>query len=99
MKFRQKDNAATAAEFFISDRDVLLEGFTGWQKLTLRGVLAMSEYEFGVQKLLDVCAPMAAKKYPKNHHVRDKLYQQLQMLRDKGLVEFLGPGRYKRTMH
>lgn len=73
--------------------------FTGWQNLTLRGVLNMPEYEFGVQKLLDVCAPMVAEEYPNNHHVRDKLYQQFQMLRDKGLVEFLGPGRYKRTMH
>ena len=93
-------NATTVeAVFSISDRNALLEGFTGWQNLTLRGVLAMSEYEFGVQKLLDVCAPLAAKEYPNNHNVHHKLRQQLQMLRDKGLIEFLSRGRYKRTMH
>lgn len=34
--------------------------------------------------------------YPNNHHIKDKLRQQLQVLRDKGLIEFLGNGRYKK---
>src|SRR5438876_2725017 len=32
--------------------------------------------------------------HPKNQHVRDKIRQQLQHLRDMGLVEFAGRGRY-----
>jgi type II restriction enzyme len=32
--------------------------------------------------------------YPSNLHVRPKIRQQLQRLRDMGLVEFLGGGRY-----
>ena len=35
------------------------------------------------------------KKHPENKHVRDKIRQQLQTLRDKGFLRFLGSGRYK----
>lgn len=36
-----------------------------------------------------------AKLHPKNAHVRDKIRQQLQVLRDMGLIVFLGGGRYR----
>jgi len=38
-----------------------------------------------------------SKKHPNNRHVRDKIRQQLQVLRDKGYVEFIGGGRYRLT--
>ena len=34
-------------------------------------------------------------KHPANHNVRAKIRQQLQFLRDKGVIEFLGRGRYR----
>ena len=34
--------------------------------------------------------------YPNNKHIKDKIRQQLQILRDKGLIEFLGRGIYKK---
>lgn len=38
--------------------------------------------------------------YPGNENVRPKIRQQLQVLRDRGLLEFLGGGRYrKRRLH
>ncbi|MBU4311680.1 MAG: restriction endonuclease [Candidatus Omnitrophica bacterium] len=33
-------------------------------------------------------------KHPGNKHIKDKIRQQLQFLRDKGYLEFLGKGRY-----
>lgn len=33
--------------------------------------------------------------YPENRHIRAKIRQQLQVLRDEGLVEFLGNGEYR----
>jgi type II restriction enzyme len=36
-----------------------------------------------------------AKLHPKNAHIRDKIRQQLQVLRDLGLLEFLGAGLYR----
>ncbi len=34
-------------------------------------------------------------KHPNNKHIKDKIRQQLQFLRDKGYLKFLGNGRYK----
>jgi type II restriction enzyme len=48
--------------------------------------------------LLRVCEPLAAREYPRNHHVAAKLRQQLQVLRNLGLVEFVRRGVYRRTM-
>ena len=38
-----------------------------------------------------------ARLHPQNLHIHDKIRQQLQRLRDLGLVEFLGRGRYRLT--
>jgi hypothetical protein len=37
-----------------------------------------------------------AAKHPKNHYIRPKIRQQLQVLRDLGLIEFVSPGVYRR---
>ena len=34
-------------------------------------------------------------KHPENNHIKDKIRQQLQFLRDKGYLEFRGKGRYR----
>jgi type II restriction enzyme len=33
--------------------------------------------------------------HPENHHIREKIRQQLQVLRDHGFIEFLGHGEYR----
>lgn len=35
-------------------------------------------------------------KYPNNNFIKDKIRQQLQILRDKGIIEFVGRGKYKK---
>lgn len=35
-------------------------------------------------------------KHPENQHIHAKIRQQLQVLRDKGIIEFLGRGRYQK---
>lgn len=35
-------------------------------------------------------------KYPNNNFIKDKIRQQLQILRDKGIIEFIGRGHYKK---
>lgn len=37
-------------------------------------------------------------KHPKNNFIRDKIRQQLQILRDKGIIEFAGRGNYKKVI-
>ena len=86
-------------EYSISDTEAMVKGFTGWKRLTLEGVLAMPEAGFHLGELLEVCEPAAARRYPSNRHVPDKLRQQLQVLRDVGIVDFVEPGYYRRTMN
>lgn len=96
------DNTGTStigATFSVSSESELLSGFKGWLNLTLRGVLEMQEREFDIQELHDVCKPMATTEYPRNRHVRQKLSEQLQKLRDLGLVEFVKRGHYRRTLN
>ncbi|MBQ3388480.1 MAG: hypothetical protein IJG60_04625 [Thermoguttaceae bacterium] len=37
-----------------------------------------------------------SQKHPGNNNIRPKIRQQLQFLRDKGFIEFLSPGRYRK---
>lgn len=37
-------------------------------------------------------------KHPHNHNVKAKIRQQLQFLRDKGFIEFLGNGKYRKII-
>ena len=75
----------------------LLASLSGWQRLTLEGVLESGTAEFRLEDIYRSCLPKAADRYPDNLHPKDKLRQQLQQLRSLGFVEFLEPGRYRRT--
>ena len=35
-------------------------------------------------------------KHPENNHIKDKIRQQLQVLRDKGIIEFTARGKYRK---
>lgn len=39
-----------------------------------------------------------AQKHPDNKNIRPKIRQQLQVLRDKGILEFMGSGEYRKTV-
>jgi len=66
----------------------------GWTLDVLQLVQSLGKLEF---TLADVYAhaDALAKLHPKNAHVRDKIRQQLQVLRDVGLLDFLGVGSYR----
>jgi type II restriction enzyme len=68
----------------------------GWTLDVLQVVQSLGKLEF---TLADVYAhaDALAKLHPNNAHVRDKIRQQLQVLRDLGLLNFLGDGSYRLT--
>lgn len=65
----------------------------GWTLDVLQAVQSLCKQQFS---LSDVYAheTTLSKLHPDNRHVRDKIRQQLQVLRDLGLLTFLGGGRY-----
>lgn len=57
-------------------------------------VQSLNKKEFSLQGVY-AHAEALGRLHPANRHVRDKIRQQLQVLRDLGLVEFLGRGDYR----
>jgi type II restriction enzyme len=75
-------------------RDQTLAG-RGWLIEVLNCVEAIPTAEFTLQDVYSFEGQLKAI-YPGNANVRPKIRQQLQVLRDRGLLEFLGSGRYRR---
>ena len=68
----------------------------GWTIEVLKVIDKIRNQEF---KLSDVYMFENAfkEKFPNNNFVKDKIRQQLQVLRDKGILQFLGNGSYKKV--
>jgi len=66
----------------------------GWTLDVLNVVHSLGKKEFSLPDVY-ANADALAKLHPDNRHVRDKIRQQLQVLRDLGLLEFLGSGSYR----
>jgi type II restriction enzyme len=68
----------------------------GWTLDVLQIVNRLNKMEFTLREVYEQEHALA-KLHPNNAHVRDKIRQQLQVLRDLGLLEFLGDGQYRLT--
>lgn len=66
----------------------------GWTLDVLNVVRKLGEREFSLSEVYAYDEELA-KLHPANRHIRDKMRQQLQILRDLGLVDFLGRGEYR----
>jgi type II restriction enzyme len=66
----------------------------GWTLDVLNLVHSVGRREFSLADVYGLEHKLAAL-HPANRHVRAKIRQQLQILRDLGLLEFVGDGRYR----
>jgi type II restriction enzyme len=66
----------------------------GWTLDVLNVIRSLGKKSFTLADVYGHYDELAAL-HPDNRHVRDKIRQQLQVLRDFGLVEFLAPGNYR----
>ena len=66
----------------------------GWTLDVLRAIRSLNKTDFTLPEVY-THADTLARLHPQNLHVRDKIRQQLQVLRDLGLLEFLGAGSYR----
>ena len=67
----------------------------GWVLDVLNCVNKIEGRDFNLEQMYRF-EDVLAKKYPNNKHIKDKIRQQLQILRDKGIVEFRGRGNYRK---
>ena len=67
----------------------------GWTLDVLNVVRSLGREEFSLDDVYTFAGQLA-RLHPANRHIRPKIRQQLQILRDLGFVKFLGGGRYRR---
>lgn len=66
----------------------------GWLLDTMLCVEEIGHKEFSLDEIY-VFENELSKKHPDNRHIKDKIRQQLQVLRDKGYLEFTSRGNYR----
>jgi len=66
----------------------------GWTLDVLNAVRSLGKTEFNLGEVYAFESKLA-RLHPDNRYVRDKIRQQLQILRDRGLLQFLGGGDYR----
>jgi HKD family nuclease len=82
-------------EVFTGGISSILASLQGWKREVF---LCLQEINKSIFTLQDVnsFAPYLQNIFPDNNNIEAKIRQQLQILRDIGLVEFLGGGTYKK---
>ena len=68
----------------------------GWLMDILKCVNSFPSEEFSLTDMYQF-ENYLFEKHPENNNIRSKIRQQLQLLRDKGVIEFLGMGRYRKV--
>ena len=68
----------------------------GWLLDVLKCVEEIPSTEFSIEDIYSF-AGVLARKYPRNRFVKPKIRQQLQRLRDRGLLLFRGNGLYEKS--
>jgi len=68
----------------------------GWILDIMNCVDAIQEETFTLKEIYAFEESLKLK-HPNNNFIKDKIRQQLQLLRDKGIIEFKGKGNYKKV--
>ena len=69
----------------------------GWILDVLNCVNQIDGRDFSLQQIYQF-EDILAEKHPENHHIKEKIRQQLQVLRDKDIIEFKGNGQYRKVL-
>ena len=70
----------------------------GWLFDTLNCINSLPSQSFTLQDVYRFEEKLALL-YPNNQNIRPKIRQQLQVLRDRGMIEFLGDGHYQKILY
>lgn len=90
---REKVKQSFSKTLFIRDKSISAKG---WILDVLNCVDKIPKTDFTLNEMYTFEADLKIK-YPDNNFIKDKIRQQLQLLRDKGFIEFIGRGKYKKT--
>ena len=89
---KSRDEVLESQTEFVKPTNIAVKG---WLLDVLLCVERIKKPEFSLDDVYAFESILQAK-HPLNRNVRAKIRQQLQFLRDKGLIRFVGRGRYQR---
>jgi len=82
-------------EIYTGGVESILSSLSGWKLEVFKCLLKIPTQSFSLNDI-NAFVKRLSILYPNNKYIEPKIRQQLQMLRDIGLVEFLGNGKYKK---
>jgi len=91
---KQKVLAAWKKTLFLREEKVVAA--KGWLLDVMRSIEKLGRREFTLDDMYAFEGELS-KLHPENKHIKDKIRQQLQILRDKGYLEFIERGIYRFT--
>lgn len=75
-------------------RDFIKSDMKGWILDIMQCIDELGKKDFSLKEMYSF-ENLLSKKYPGNKFIKDKIRQQLQVLRDEGYIEFVSPGQYR----
>lgn len=91
----KSDGKVPYDELYSGGQESIENGLTGWKKDVFNILNKIEGKNFNLQDVYRY-EPELKKLHPENDFITDKIRQQLQILRDLGLIEFLGNGKYEK---
>lgn len=76
-------------------RDIIMSSLNGWKLEVFKCASLIEKQSFSLSEI-NQFENHLKEIFPNNFHILDKIRQQLQYLRDLGLLEFMGNGIYKK---
>ncbi len=77
-------------------RETKKSDLRGWILDVMSCIDKINKKEFTLSEVYDF-ENILSQRHPENKHVKDKIRQQLQFLRDKNYLKFTGQGNYRLT--
>jgi type II restriction enzyme len=78
-------------KFLREEKEILKRG---WILDVMRCIESLNKKQFNIDEIYSF-ERYLSKKYTDNKHIKDKIRQQLQFLRDKGYIDFISRGEYR----
>ena len=92
----EKDNVLKNWQKTLFLRESKKSELKGWILDIMKCIDNLGKKDFTLEDMYSF-ENILSKKYTENNHIKDKIRQQLQFLRDKGYIEFVSRGIYRLT--
>ena len=89
------EQASEYFDVYTGGTDSIRETLGGWKLSVFDCLLQVQDDNFSLSDIYKF-EDTLQQQYPENQFIRDKIRQQLQELRDLGLIEFFGQGQYRK---